>query len=320
MRILFISSTRIGDAVLSTSLLGHLIDRHPEARVTVVCGPAPASLFAAMPNLERLIVLEKRRLGWHWLKLWGTCVGVVWDLIVDLRASALAWVLPARRRHRMGRRRPDCHRIEELARVIDLWPPPAPRLWLAADHRDAAERLIPPGGPVLAVGPAANWRGKQWRAERFAELAARLTGPGGVLPRARVAVLATAAEGDQARPVIQALPAERRIDLIGAVDLPTAGACLRRCALFVGNDSGLMHLAAAGGVPTLGLFGPSYEHRYAPWGERTAHVRTRESCDELVGAPGFDHRATDTLMDGLSVAAAAEAAEALWRRCHGEAA
>jgi ADP-heptose:LPS heptosyltransferase len=95
---------------------------------------------------------------------------------------------------------------------------------------------------------------------------------------------------------------------------------LRRCALFVGNDSGLMHLAAASGIATLGLFGPSYEHRYAPWGARTAYVRTVESCDELVTAPGFDHRNTDTLMDGLGVAAAVAAAEALWRRCHGEAA
>ena len=40
---------------------------------------------------------------------------------------------------------------------------------------------MPPGGPVLAIGPAANWRGKQWRGERFAELARRLTAPGGPL-------------------------------------------------------------------------------------------------------------------------------------------
>ena len=120
--------------------------------------------------------------------------------------------------------------------------------------------------------------------------------------------------------MIDALPAARRIDLVGAVDPATAGACLGRCALYVGNDSGLMHLAAASGIPTLGLFGPSHAYRYAPWGANTAYVRTRESCDELVGAPGFDHRTTDTLMDGLEVTAAAAAAEALWRRCHGEAA
>ena len=47
-----------------------------------------------------------------------------------------------------------------------------------ARHDRAAAALIPAGAPVLAVGPAANWRGKQWRGERFAELARRLTAAG----------------------------------------------------------------------------------------------------------------------------------------------
>ena len=100
----------------------------------------------------------------------------------------------------------------------------------------------------------------------------------------------------------------------------TAGACLTRCVFYVGNDSGLMHLAAASGIPTLGLFGPSQADRYAPAGRWTAYVRTRESVEELVGAPGFVYQNTETHMDGLSIAAAAAAAEVLWRRCQGAAA
>ena len=90
--------------------------------------------------------------------------------------------------------------------------------------------------------------------------------------------------------------------------------CLRRGAMFIGNDSGLMHLSAASGVPTLGLFGPTRDLHYRPWGMHAAVVRTRESCDELVHAPGFDHRRSGTLMDGLSVEAVADAADRLWRR------
>jgi lipopolysaccharide export system permease protein len=86
--------------------------------------------------------------------------------------------------------------------VLGLTPPPSPRLWAGPAHRATARRLVPPGGPVLAVGPAANWRGKQWRAERFAELVERLTGPGGILPGARVAVLAAVGEREQARPLL----------------------------------------------------------------------------------------------------------------------
>jgi ADP-heptose:LPS heptosyltransferase len=62
------------------------------------------------------------------------------------------------------------------------------------------------------------------------------------------------------------------IDLCGRLSLPEAAACLQRCALFVGNDSGLMHLAAAAGSPTLGLFGPSRADEYAPAGRCTAFV------------------------------------------------
>jgi ADP-heptose:LPS heptosyltransferase len=210
--------------------------------------------------------------------------------------------------------------VAELAAAIGAAPPPVPRLWLCADDRARAQALVPGAGLVLAVGPAANWRGKQWRAENFATLVERLTAPGGILPGARVAVFASSGERGQAGPVLDAIPPERRIDLVGKVDLPVAAACLERCALFVGNDSGLMHLAAAAGVPTLGLFGPSPDDRYAPWGPRTAVVRTRESYRELVEAPGFDHRTTGTLMDGLSVDMAANAAEALWHRVLGVAA
>src|SRR6185312_11928616 len=132
--------------------------------------------------------------------------------------------------------------------------------------------LAPPGGPILAVGPAANWRGKEWRAERFAELARRLTAPGGILPGARVAVLAAAHERAQAAPLLAALPPARTIDLVGRVDLLDAAALLRRAALFIGNDTGIMHIAAAMGTPTLGLFGPSLPEHYAPWGPHTAVV------------------------------------------------
>ena len=50
MRILFITATRIGDAVLSTGLLAHLIEHHPEARITIACGPVAAPLFSAVPG------------------------------------------------------------------------------------------------------------------------------------------------------------------------------------------------------------------------------------------------------------------------------
>jgi heptosyltransferase III len=318
MDILFVTATRIGDAVLSTGLLAWLIERHPGARVTIAAGPVAAPLFEAVPGLERVVAMRKRPLSAHWLALWGAVAARRWDIVVDLRGSALAWMLRARSRHVMAKGSAGEHRVRQLARLFDLDPPPSPLLWLSPAHDNAAAALIPPGPPVLAIGPAANWRGKQWRGERFAALAQRLTAADGMLPGGRVAVLAAAHERAQAEPLLAAIPASRTIDMIG-VDLLTAAAALRRAAMFIGNDTGLMHIAAASGAPTLGLFGPSPIDQYAPWGNNAATVRS-EAAWRAMFDKNFDHRTTDTLMDSLSVEAVEAAARGLWSRVTSKAA
>jgi ADP-heptose:LPS heptosyltransferase len=129
----------------------------------------------------------------------------------------------------------------------------------------------------------------------------------GPLPGARPVVFAGpgAVEAEMARPVLAALPGA--IDLAGRLSLPEAAACLARMNLFVGNDSGLMHLAAAAGAPTLGLFGPSPADEYAPSGRRAG----------FVVAPGPAGAAP---MAALTVAAAAAAAMALLQDNQGSAA
>lgn len=312
VRILFITATRIGDAVLSTGMLQHLIDRDPGARITVVAGRLASPLFEEVPGLERLVLVDKMPLSLHWAKLWMALIGHRWDLVVDLRASAISYVLLTRRRVVIGPARPDQHRVEELAQAMGLPNPPAPTVWLAPRHAAAARHLVPGEGLVLALGPAANWIGKEWRAERFAELARRLTETEGLLPGARVAVFAAEHERPRVEHVLHGVKPDRLIDLVGRIDLLTAAACLRRCALFIGNDSGLMHLAAAAGVPTIGLFGPSREGRYAPWGPHCAYVRTAESLEALTSSPDYNPATTGTLMDGLTVDAVVQAATDLW--------
>jgi ADP-heptose:LPS heptosyltransferase len=77
-----------------------------------------------------------------------------------------------------------------------------------------------------------------------------------------------------------------------------------------------MHIAAAAGTPTLGLFGPSPVEQYAPWGASTAVVQTALPPEALY-EPGYDHRTTDTLMDSLSVEMAEAAARRLLHRAAG---
>src|SRR5262245_31697543 len=103
MDILFVTATRIGDAVLSTVILSYLSERHPGARLTIAAGPVAAPLFAAVPGLERIIEVHKRRYEAHWLALYRAVVGRRWDIVVDLRGSALAWLLYARERRVMAK-------------------------------------------------------------------------------------------------------------------------------------------------------------------------------------------------------------------------
>jgi lipopolysaccharide export system permease protein len=317
MKILFVTATRIGDAVLSTGLLAYLVGRYPDAGFTVAAGPLAAPLFEAVPRLDRLIALDKQSFARHWLRLYLAAAGTRWDLVVDLRGSALSYLLRAKQRRIVAKGAIDEHRVQQLGRLFQLDPPPSPKLWLNPSHIARAAALLPPGGPVLAIGPAANWRGKEWRAERFAELAARLTSPSSPLPGARVVVMAAAHERDQAAPVIAALPRERTIDLVGKVDLLTAVAVLQRASLFVGNDTGLMHIAAASGAPTLGLFGPSVVAQYAPWGKRAETVATATPYLELFW-PGWDRMTTDSMMDSLSVEMAEAGARRLLARIAAE--
>src|ERR1700757_31864 len=103
MHILFVTATRIGDAVLSPVLLSYLIGRYPKARLTIAAGPVAAPLFEAVPQLEWLQGIQKRRWSAHWLPLYAAVATRRWGLVVDLRGSALAWLLRASERKVMAK-------------------------------------------------------------------------------------------------------------------------------------------------------------------------------------------------------------------------
>lgn len=294
MRILFITATRVGDAVLSTGLLDHLLRTHPQARFTIACGPVAEGVFARMPRRDATVVMDKRRFDLHWLALWGATVGTVWDLVVDLRGSALSYLVPARRRAVLrGGRRPG-HKLLHLAGALGLSPPPQPASWTGPADRARAALLLPGDGPYIGLGPTANWSGKVWPPDRFVALFRALRD--GPLPGARAVLFAGPGPAEQAlaAPVLAALP--DALDLSGQLSLPEASACLAQCALFIGNDSGLMHLAAAAGTPTLGLFGPTPADEYAPAGRRTAIA-------VAPGPPGAAPMACLPVADALAAAA-----------------
>jgi ADP-heptose:LPS heptosyltransferase len=310
--ILFITSNRIGDAVLSSGLVKRLSDEIPNARLTIVAGPAAAPLFEEVPNLDRIIVFEKAKGGGHWVDLWGKVRDRRWGLVVDLRGSGLSRFVSTKRRAIWRKNTgPPVHKVVEAARVLKIEDEPAqPYIYTTPETEDRAEELTAGVGPILALAPAANWLGKTWPLERFSRVAMRLLDPQGPMKNGRLMVLGGPEDAKLAKGLRDVVPRRDFINLTEDTDLLTAFACLKHARLFIGNDSGTMHLAAAAGAPTVGLFGPSDEELYGPWGKHVRVARGPRSFDQIRALdPGFG-QALCHMMD-LSVETVTEAAQSL---------
>ena len=90
------------------------------------------------------------------------------------------------------------------------------------------------------------------------------------------------------------------LDLVGKIDLIEMYNLMQKSNLFIGNDSGLMHLAALAKVPTIGLFGPSDLKKYRPFGIKTLQLKV-QNFNELMGYEGFNPKKVNSLMTSLKV-------------------
>lgn len=301
MNILFITSSRIGDAVLSTGLLDHIARTYPDSKVTIVCGPLTQSLFEAYPNIFEIIPLSKKKYNAHWVDLWRRVVKTRWDIVVDLRNSAVSRLVSTQQRfiytNRIDQK---LHKVQQNAAVMKLDYTPAPKLWFTAAQMEKARLLISPKqDAILTVGPTANWRAKTWPTENFIEVIKFTTTE--KMPSARVAIFAANGEEETAYDILNSIPQEKRIDMIAKTDPGTAAAALSLCNFYIGNDSGLMHMAAAVGIKTLGLFGPSYPHLYRPWGAHSDFVQSKKTFDQLIDYKDYSPKTAPCLMEELSV-------------------
>lgn len=312
--ILFITATRIGDAVLSSGLIKRLADEIPNARFTIVAGPAAAPLFADLPNLDRLIVFEKLKTGGHWFDLWTKVRGRKWGLVLDMRGSGISRFLSTKRRAVFKKTTgAPIHKVMQAARTLRIEDEPAaPFLFTSPETEAHAAELTQGYGQILAIAPAANWVGKTWPVERFTQVAMRLLGPEGPMRGGRLMVLGGPDDAKVAHQLRDVVMRKQLIDLTGRADLLTSFAALKRARLYIGNDSGTTHLAAAAGVPTLALFGPSDERLYGPWGEHARVIRGPRSFEQIkAGDPDLGQQLCH-MMD-LPVDSVAKAAEALFR-------
>ena len=286
-KVLFVTSNRIGDCVISSGLIRGIARQIPDARITVACGRPPAPFFRSAPNVERVIILDKKKLAGHWVDLWKQVVGERWDLVIDIRGSALGYLIRAKRRAIYNRSwETGIPKVELVSRLIGSETALDPEIFLDDQARAEAAAVIDPQlaagpgpGPILALAPIAHQPGKSWPAERWGELVERLKAE----PRFdgwRFMLVGGPGDHPPAAPALAAA-GERGIDFVGKGDILASAAAIDRAALFVGNDSGLMHVAAAAGRPTLGLFGPTQWWLYGPWGPKTRTAASNEVRGEF---------------------------------------
>jgi len=140
--------------------------------------------------------------------------------------------------------------------------------WLARNEANASGSLI------LAVAPGSKWESKVWEESRFAEVVTRLIKSNKVFP--------VIFGGPEDREKGGRLLAEWGCgaNAAGELDVRTAAAALKKCSLYLGNDTGTMHLAAAVGTPCVAIFAAiDWIGRWHPFGSRNHIFRKSVECE-----------------------------------------
>jgi ADP-heptose:LPS heptosyltransferase len=307
--ILFVASGDLSEAVLASGLLKKLHDEAPNPSFTIVATPKVAPIFADMPKVDRLIVTRKKSSGRRWFGLLGPVRARRWALVVDAPAGVITGRLRPKGKALRRRGEEPAHKLIEAARLMRLEDePPAPFLFVGPAAEARAAALTAGEGPILAIAPGAEWMGKAWPLERFAEVGRRLLAAGGALAGGRLMIVGDPVEAHSIDALRSVAPRDMTIDLMGKADLLTTFAALKRAALYIGNDTGFTQLAAAAGAPTLALFGPSDDRIWSPWGDNVRVVRGARTLEDIRKVDPSLSAAVNHMVDlsAESVLAAAE--------------
>lgn len=297
--ILVIDFGQLGDVVLSLPALAALRKRFPTAQITALIGKAGVAVVEMSGYTDKQIVVDRVALrdGYKAVSVWriGRLVWAVrqhkFDFVIDLHSLAETnWLglltgapvrLYARRRGRgvdwLGNftppppLEPEGHTRHLVDRYLDVLQPLGvtnaprePRLFpRPADVAIIAQLLqkekVSSSELVIVLAPGAGHPGRRWPLENFAELAHRLHNGG-----LRV-VVSLGPEERELRPAIaQTFP--HKAVIFDRLTLPQLAALIERASVFVGNDTGPMHVAAAVGVPVVALFDRPTPHSFTPVG------------------------------------------------------
>ena len=321
-RILVIKFGGLGDVVQAFGPLARIRAAHPDAELEVLTTPPFAPLFQASGMVGRVwddgrprgLAATLRMVR----RLRGRGYARVYDLQTSDRSSALRLTLlphppewsgiaPGASHPHRDPGRDAMHTLERQAgqlRDAGIWPDapvapgsaPAPDLSSLAERVDVSDLASPRPYALLVPGASPHRPGKRWPLDAYAELARRLGADG-----LATAVIGGVAERELGRGLAAASHAA---DLTGRTTFAQIAALGAGAALAVGNDTGPVHLLAAGGAPTLVLFGPQSDPALcAPRGRRVEVLRA-DPLDRL-GVEEVHAAARRLLTPALSLIGAA---------------
>lgn len=326
-RILVVRLSSLGDILLATPALRALRKRFPQARMDFLTKAAFAPAIQGHPAVSEVLTLKTGTLS-ELVAIRKTILAS-YDLIVDLHRnlrSHLLTLFPGKARVVRYRKDAFLRRLRVLSGAeFRKNPPPVPLRYLEAlsvlgveddgkgldfygspEASARAEALwmrhnLPRSG-VVALAPGAKWPTKEWPVERFHELT-------GLMETTRFVVLGSADEKPLGDRLAQARHG-RVVNLTGETGIAEAGEILRKCGALVANDSGLMHLGCAAGIPVVALYGCTVkEFGFYPFRARSKTVEKELFCRPC-STKGLKKCPRGTL-DCLAAITAMEVAEAL---------
>jgi ADP-heptose:LPS heptosyltransferase len=169
MEILVVSYSRIGDTILATSLINHLIKKHSDAEFTVVTSTISKDIFTDMPRLKKLIVIDKQKYAGHWYKIWSFVKDKKWDLVVDLRSSYLSYFLEVNERKIFKGNQYE-HKLEQFSNFLQIEDNIQPTIWADQQKYNNILKSKKISDNFICVAPISNWQGKDWPIDKYYKL------------------------------------------------------------------------------------------------------------------------------------------------------
>ena len=272
-KILFITLSNIGDVILTIPTLLKLSKRYKNAKFDIVGDDRSKILFKYYPFINKFFIKDKSKGFRGTLSLLRDIRKTNYDVAVDLRSDGLLYLIRADKKfHKINNK--NIHSIEKHYLSIKEQDKkiPEPTIWLSNEEKRKARKLLPKSyKKILAFGLGANSSHKIWPTKFYAEL-------GNLLKQQfDLIVLIGDVKDNEYFSAFTKNYKGPLLNLSGKLDLLTTAAVLEKVQLFIGNDSGLGHIASAVNINTFTIFGPGEPHRYRPWGEKARWIKDNQN-------------------------------------------